>query len=69
MSEKHYSAALEIIRRRRLTAQSDREKHILELRTRVPEIEEINNMISQASVNILKVISKGENVREEMKKL
>ena len=69
MSEKHYSAALEIIIRRRLTAQSDREKHILELRTRVPEIEEINNMISQASVNILKVISKGENVREEMKKL
>ena len=69
MSEKHYAAALEIIRRRRLTAESDRERHILELRTRVPEIEEINNMISQASINILRVIAKGQNVPAEMKKL
>ncbi|MCQ2465864.1 MAG: ATP-binding protein [Oscillospiraceae bacterium] len=64
-----YSRAIDIINNRRIAAKTQNENRIAEVEKAVPEIAEVNRVLSQSSINILRIITKGENVQENMKQL
>lgn len=69
MNSDIYSKAIDIINNRRLAAKSENEKHFAEIETKIPEIREINHILAQTSVNLIKVISSGTKVNEKIKTL
>ena len=69
MSLNTYSEALDIVKNRRLDAKANQDARIREVNIRIPEIAEITTMISRTSIDIIDVISKNHNVREELEKL
>ncbi len=69
MSLNTYSEALDIVKNRRLDAKANQDARIREINIRIPEIAEITTMISRTSIDIIDVISKNHNVREELEKL
>ncbi len=61
-----YSKALDIINNRRIIARNTNEQRTAEVSEAVPAIAEINTQIAQTSIQILRIISKGERVKEQM---
>lgn len=69
MSNSTYLKALDIISRHRVAAMSENDRRTAEINEKIPAIEEINIMLSQTNIEILKIMAKGENVKENMKQL
>lgn len=64
-----YSKAVEIINNRRLTAKSENEKRYTEIEQNIPEIREINSLLAQTSVELIKIISSGQDVKDKVETL
>lgn len=64
-----YNKALEIINNRRVSAKTENDKRYDEIERKIPEIAEINRILSHTSIEILKTISSGKNVKGQMKTL
>lgn len=64
-----YTKALEIINSRRIEAKSENDRKYAEIERRIPEIAEINRILSHTSIEIVKAISSGKNVQAQLKAL
>lgn len=66
MASNIYTRALDAVTSRRLAAKSLNDRRNEEIEKKIPEISEINSMLAQSSIEILKIITKGENVSLNM---
>ncbi|MDO5559307.1 MAG: ATP-binding protein [Oscillospiraceae bacterium] len=64
-----YSKALDIINNRRLTAKSENNRRFSEIEENIPEIREINGLLAKTSVELIKIISSGQNVQGQVQEL
>lgn len=69
MNAHTYKKALEIINNRRVEAKTENDKRYAEIEKKVPEIAEINRMLSHTSIEIVKAITSGKNVQGQLKAL
>lgn len=69
MNSHIYSKALEIINNRRLAAKTENDRRYAEIERLIPEVAEINRMLSHTSIEIVKAITSGQNVQGQMKAL
>lgn len=70
MSTNLYSRALEIVNSRRIAAKTKNDRRTEEIEKVIPQFAELNMMITQTNIDILKIISAGDkatNVPEQMK--
>lgn len=66
MNPNTYSKAIETINQRRVAAKSENDKRFYEIERTIPEIAEINRILSRTSIEILKAISSGKNTKEQI---
>lgn len=69
MNSNRYEKAFEIISSKRFSAIAENERRIDEINKKIPEIAELNYMLAQTNINILKAIDGKSNVTEKIKKI
>ena len=69
MKSEHIEQALRILSERRIAAQADYQARFQTIQTAIPEIGEINQQLSQASLSIMQIIQSGQQVQEKIAKL
>ena len=68
MKSEHIEQALRILSERRIAAQADYQARFQTIQTAIPEIGEINQQLSQASLSIMQIIQSGQQVQEKIAK-
>lgn len=66
MKSEHIEQALRILSERRIAAQADYQARFQTIQTAIPEIGEINQQLSQASLSIMQIIQSGQRCRKKL---
>lgn len=69
MNKNIFARASEMMNTRRLSAIAENDRRNAEIEQKIPEIAEINRILSTTGINLIKIIRKGEDIQQKIKSL